>query len=95
MRYICGIFAILGLACGTLDADEAKKEPAAPQEKVVEVDSDKDGIVDMLDIFNLQGKLIRREYDTNGDRVMDRYQNYNPNTGLPDVVASDKMGELR
>ena len=63
--------------------------------KTVMVDRNDDGNVDGVDEYDEQGRMARRGFDDNGDRVMDRWQSYDPDTGLPNVVESDTMGELR
>ncbi len=90
---------VLMLACvllvGVSSAEEAKGAKTAPKEKVVNIDKDNNGVIDEKEIYNEEGKIVRKGYDTNGDGVMERWQSYDPNTGLPNIVGSDTAGELR
>jgi hypothetical protein len=61
---------------------------------IIQVDRNGDGTMDGEDVYNSEGKLIRKGYDSDGDGVMESYQSYDPNTGMPDVVPSDKNMEL-
>ena len=68
----------------------ADAEEAAPKQKEVMVDRDNDGVTDGVDIFNDVGKIIKRGYDTDGNKTVDRWQAYDGNTGMPIVTESDK-----
>lgn len=67
----------------------------APNEKKTIVDRNNDGKSDGVDIFNQDGRLARRGYDTDGDGYVDMWQATDENTGLPIVTQSDKAFELR
>ena len=54
-----------------------------------------DGKVDGVDIYDENGNVVKRGYDTNGDMKVDRWESIDSNTGLPIVVASDESFELR
>jgi len=95
MRYIyVAAVTVFALTAGAWRAECADSGKAAG-ERIIRVDRNGDGAVDGVDVYNEENKLIRRGYDTNNDGVMESYQSYNPNTGLPDVVQSDKSMELR
>lgn len=66
-----------------------------PTGKEVLVDRNKDGAVDGVDVYDTNGKVVRRGYDTDGDNYVDRWEKYDENTGMPIVVESDKAFELR
>lgn len=95
MKYLC-IAAVVAcaLAFGASSAVSAEGPAQAKGGRTIDVDRNGDGAVDGVDVYNEDNKLIRRGYDTDGDGVMESYQSYDPNTGLPDVVESDKNMEL-
>jgi hypothetical protein len=96
MKYLCIAAALACIfAFGACRAESAQAPAPAAGERIVDVDRNGDGTIDGVDVYNEENKLIRRGYDTNNDGVMESYQSYNPNTGLPDVVESDKSMELR
>jgi hypothetical protein len=92
-------FAAVMLVCAAAYAQhcsvsaETKQEPV--KGKTVQVDRDDDGAIDGVDLYDDDGRVVRRGYDHNRDGVMDSWQSYDPNTGLPNVVESDTRGELR
>ena len=71
--YICpGVicFFVVGIFCQFfMDAVMAK-------EKIVERDTNKDGKTDQAICFDLNGKVLKLEIDSNNDGVMDRFQYY-------------------
>jgi hypothetical protein len=91
MRLCIIVAAALLLFCGSAWPTETR----GVTERTVEIDRDGDGEMDGVDVYDEVGKLVRRGYDDNRDHVMDRWQTYDPNTGLPNVVESDTAGELR
>ena len=62
--------------------------------KTVLVDRNNDGKIDGIDVYDQNGKIIQRGYDTNNDMVVDRWENTDKNTGLPLVTQSDGAFEL-
>ena len=46
-------------------------------------------------IYDESGKVVKRGYDTNGDMVVDKWETYDQNTGMPVVTQSDGSFELR
>ena len=93
-RYISIItviaLVIMGRACY---AKEAAK-PDMSKYREVKVDRNNDGKIDGVDVYNEQGKIVKKGYDTNGDMAPDRWETYDTNTGLPDVVKSDSAYNL-
>lgn len=71
------------------------KEGGAPKVKEVKVDRNKDGKIDGVDIYDEEGRVTRRGYDTDNNGTFDRWQSYDPNTNMPTVVDSDRYGQLR
>ncbi len=63
--------------------------------KEIQVDRNGDTRIDGVDIYDEDGKVVKRGYDTNNDMVIDRWETYDPNTGMPIVTESDKAYELR
>ncbi len=90
--------AVVVLVClffiGVCQAEEAQKSVEAKQKEIM-ADRDKDGVVDGVDIYDDSGKVVKRGYDDNNDRMVDRWETYDENTGMPIVTESDKAFELR
>jgi len=73
---------------------------AAPQSQTVStkqvlVDRNGDNKIDGVDIYDESGKVVKRGYDTNGDMVVEKWETYDENTGMPIVTESDRSFELR
>jgi len=68
----------------------AESQHLSTKPKQVLVDSNGDGKIDGVDIYDENGKVVKRGYDDNGDMKVERWETYDENTGLPVVVASDK-----
>jgi hypothetical protein len=73
---------------------------AVPQSQTVStkqtmVDRNGDNKIDGVDIYDESGKVVKRGYDTDGDMIVDRWETYDENTGMPIVTESDKSFELR
>jgi hypothetical protein len=73
---------------------------AAPQSQMVStkhvlVDRNGDNKIDGVDIYDESGKVVKRGYDTNGDMVVDKWETYDENTGMPIVTKSDGAFELK
>jgi hypothetical protein len=95
MRYISFVLAIAILvSAGTCAAQQAG-DTKGPALKEKAVDSNNDGKIDYVDYYNERGQLVRRGYDADGNGVMERYDSYDPETGLPAVVPSDEDYEIR
>jgi len=46
------------------------------KEDIVKRDTDEDGKIDQIALFDKRGKLVRLESDSNADEIMDRFQHY-------------------
>jgi len=73
----------------------AQHEKLSTGEKQVLVDRNGDKRIDGIDIYNADGKIVKRGYDTNNDMIIDKWETYDENTGMPIVAESDKAFELR
>jgi hypothetical protein len=62
--------------------------------KTMLVDRNNDGKIDGIDVYDQDGKIMQRGYDTNGDTVIDKWQPTDVNTGLPVVTESDNAYNL-
>jgi len=62
--------------------------------KTMLVDRNNDGKIDGVDVYDQNGKVMQRGYDTNNDMVIDRWEQTDENTGLPIVTKSDGAFEL-
>jgi hypothetical protein len=98
MRYFY-LVAILTLAiffgtCHAQDAQAPAKDESQPavakQYKEVPVDRNGDTKIDGVDVYDDQHRIVRKDYDDDGDGMNDRYLDYDPNTGMPMVTASDQ-----
>lgn len=63
--------------------------------KQILVDRNADTRIDGIDVYDANGKVVKRGYDTNSDMVIDKWETYDENTGMPIVTESDKAFELR
>jgi len=96
MRKLVVLIALVAASALTAGACYAQAcEKAAVNQKEVMVDRDGDGVTDGVDIFDNSGKLVKRGYDTDNDMMVDKWESYDENTGLPVVVQSDTAFELR
>ena len=59
------------------------------------VDRNNDTKIDGIDVYDENGKVAKRGYDTNNDMVIDKWETYDENTGMPIATESDKAFELR
>jgi hypothetical protein len=50
--------------------------PAWAQEKIMRQDTNEDGKIDQIALFDRRGKIIKLEIDSNADELMDRFQYY-------------------
>ncbi len=80
------------LAGAAFAAPQSQK--VSTEQKSVLVDRNGDTRIDGIDIYDKDGKVIKRGYDTNGDMVIDKWETYDENTGMPIVAESDKAFEL-
>ncbi|MDP3792041.1 MAG: hypothetical protein Q8R38_08385 [Candidatus Omnitrophota bacterium] len=63
--------------------------------KQIMVDRNGDAKIDGVDIYDVDNKVVKRGYDTDNDMVVDKWETYDENTGMPIVTASDEAFELR
>jgi antitoxin component YwqK of YwqJK toxin-antitoxin module len=70
MRHFFSFFIIPAVVAALLTA------PAWAQEKIMRRDTNEDGKIDQIALFDRRGKLIMIEIDSNADEVMDRFQYY-------------------
>lgn len=70
-------------------------ESYSTDQKHIMVDRNGDKAIDGVDIYNSDGKVVKKGYDTNNDMVIDKWDTYDENTGMPIVTESDKAFELR
>ena len=91
-------FAIFVGVCHAQDAlapagakgQEQPQVVKAKKYREVPVDRNGDTKIDGVDIYDEQGRLVRKGFDENGDGMNDKYLDYDPNTGMPMVAASDQ-----
>jgi hypothetical protein len=72
----------------------AQGQTVSAEQKSVLADRNGDTRIDGIDIYNKDGGIVKRGYDTNGDMVIDKWETYDENTGMPIVTESDKAFEL-
>ena len=99
MRYfylavILSLAIFFGNVSHAQDAEAPAKAPAqaaaAHKYKEVPVDRNGDTKIDGVDVYDEQDRLVKRGYDNDGDDVMDSWETYDVETGMPDVVQDDK-----
>ena len=88
MRYLYAVIAIVFIfSVSAMAAETAQKGVAAARQggmaqgKEIETDDN-------------DKKADDKEYDVDNEREMPQHETYDQNTGLPNVVPSDKEGEL-
>jgi hypothetical protein len=94
------IFTAFTGACYAEDAQapvvgQALEQPQgqivkARKYKEVPIDRNGDTKIDGVDIYDNDEKLVRQGYDDDGDGMNDRYLDYDPETGMPMVTATDQ-----
>ncbi|MDO8535426.1 MAG: hypothetical protein Q7S30_00205 [Candidatus Omnitrophota bacterium] len=85
------VFLVLSaviLSAGICMAAESQK--LSTSQKQVMVDRNNDGKIDGVDIYDENGKVVKRGYDVDGDMKVDNWETYDDNTGMPIVVKSDQ-----
>ncbi|MDO8525783.1 MAG: hypothetical protein Q7S07_04775 [Candidatus Omnitrophota bacterium] len=70
-------------SCGT-DTNDSVKKPQVKQSQGKEIVTD----------LNEEKKSDDKEFGVNNEREMPQSDTYDENTGLPNVVESDKAGEI-
>jgi antitoxin component YwqK of YwqJK toxin-antitoxin module len=70
MRHVFSFFILLAVVAALLTA------PAWAQEKIMRQDTNEDGKIDQVALFDKRGRIIKLEIDSNADEVMDRFQYY-------------------
>ena len=98
MRYFyLAVILTLAIFFGTCHAQDAQapvKEQgdvaSAKKFKEVPVDRNGDTKIDGVDVYDDQDRIVRKDYDDDGDGMNDRFLDYDPNTGMPMVTASDQ-----
>lgn len=90
MRKIMALLVVLAafLSVGICTAAESQK--LSTKQKNVMVDRNSDGKIDGVDIYDENGNVVKRGYDSNNNMRVDRWQTYDENTGTPIVVESDE-----
>lgn len=80
--FLCIAFASFCMA--------AESEKLSTCQKEIMVDRNGDSKIDGVDIYDDNGKVVKRGYDTNEDMMVDNWETYDENTGMPIVTESDK-----
>ena len=90
MKKLAALLVVLAvlLSVGICMAAESQKLSTSPKQAMV--DRNNDGKIDGVDIYDENGKVVKRGYDTDGDMKVDKWETYDQNTGTPIVVESDK-----
>ena len=94
-KVIVLVAVILCVALAGIAFAVPQDEKLSTKQKVVLVDRNGDTKIDGVDIYDENGKVVKRGYDTNGDQAIDRWETVDPNSGMPIVTESDKAFELR
>ena len=70
MRHLFSFLVMLAMVAPLLP------EPSLAREEIVKRDTNDDGKIDQIALFDRRGKLIRLKIDSNTDGIMDRCQYY-------------------
>lgn len=88
------VLVLIMLCVGQMGIVLAVPQSQTVSTKQVMVDRNNDGRIDGVDIYDESGKVVKRGYDTNADMKVDKWETYDPNTGMPIVTESDGSYEL-
>ncbi len=80
------VSAIL-LSVGVCVGAESRKYSTSPKQALV--DRNNDGKIDGVDIYDENGNVVKRGFDSDDNMTLDRWETYDENTGLPIVTESD------
>ena len=90
MRYLYIVVAVIFmLSAGVAVAEESNKISGAAKQGPVAGSQDKEIVTDLND-----RRADDKEFGENNEREMPQSETYDENTGLPNVVPSDKEGEI-
>lgn len=89
MKRLAVLLVVLAMSmqAGICMAAESQRLSTSPQG--VMVDRNGDSRIDGVDIYDESGNVVKRGYDDNDDMMVDRWETYDENTGLPIVTESD------
>ncbi len=89
MKKFVSLLTVLAVLLSVGISMAAESQKFSTSSKQTMVDRNSDGKIDGVDIYDESGKVVKRGYDTDGDKKVDNWQTYDENTGMPIVVASD------
>ena len=89
MRYFCIVLAVVCMLGAGVAIVGAQKSDKASGQGAGIVSQEKEIVTD-----NNEKRSDDKEYGENNEREMPQSETYDPNTGLPNVVPSDKEGEI-
>ena len=95
MKKLVVLFVVLAVILSTGICFAAESQKLSTSQKGVMVDRNNDGKIDGVDIYDENGKVVKRGYDSNGDMKVDRWETYDENNGMPIVVESDEAFLLK
>ena len=90
MRYLYAVIAIgFIFSTSAMAAEMAQKGVAVAKQDAAVERQDKEIVTDLND-----KRSDDKEYGVDNEREMPQHETYDENTGLPNVVPSDKEGEM-
>ena len=89
MKKLAALLVVLAVLLSVGICMAAESQKLSTSQKNVMVDRNNDGKIDGVDIYDENGKVVKRGYDSNGDMKVDRWETYDENNGMPIVVESD------
>ena len=90
MRYLYIVVAVIFMLSGGMAvAEEGQKALGAAKQDEGVKSQEKEIVTDLND-----RRSDNKEYGENNEREMPQSETYDENTGLPNVVPSDKEGEI-
>lgn len=89
------VIALCLILAGTVLAVSQCEKVSTSSGQQILVDRNGDTKIDGVDIYDETGKVVKRGYDVDGDMVVNSWETYDENTGMPIVTESDEAFELR
>ena len=90
MKKLAALLVVLAVILSVGICMAAESQKFSTSRKGATVDRNNDGKIDGVDIYDKNGKVVKRGFDADGDMNVDSWETYDENTGLPIVTESDK-----
>ena len=89
MKKLIVLFVVLAVVLSTGISMAVQSQKFSTKQNTKMVDRNGDGKIDGVDIYDEDGNVVKRGFDTDGDMTVDNWEADDENTGLPIVTQSD------